>query len=94
MPAGVAGGRAIVLGVACGTMGGYPHVAHVISADLGRLAQARPGDPIRLRRVSLDEARRIDGEDRLRRAAQILCVATLAADTRDLTTESTEENDE
>jgi allophanate hydrolase subunit 2 len=76
----VAGGRAIILGVACGTMGGYPHVAHVISADLGRLAQARPGDLIRLRRVGLDEARRIDREDRRGRAAQVLRVATLASD--------------
>ena len=52
----VAGGRLIVLGVACGTIGGYPHVAHLISADLERLAQARPGDSVRFERVTLDEA--------------------------------------
>src|SRR4029077_10506692 len=34
-----AGGQLIVLGIACGTMGGYPHVAHVISADLDGLGQ-------------------------------------------------------
>ena len=45
-------------------MGGYPHVAQVISADLGRLAQARPGDPIRFARVTLAEARRLDLEAR------------------------------
>jgi biotin-dependent carboxylase-like uncharacterized protein len=90
----VAGGRAVILGVACGTMGGYPHVAHVISADLGRLAQARPGDLVLLRRVGLDEARRIDREDRRRRAEQVLCTATLAMDMRDFTTESTEDTEE
>lgn len=62
----VAGGRALILGVAGGTMGGYPHVAHVISADLDRLGQARPGQAIRFSRVGLAEARRLD---RHRRAA-------------------------
>ena len=47
----VAGGRAMILGVACGTMGGYPHVAHVITADLDRIGQARPGDVLRFRRI-------------------------------------------
>jgi biotin-dependent carboxylase-like uncharacterized protein len=56
----IAGGQAIVLGVACGTMGGYPQVAHVISADLDRVGQLRPGDVIHLERVTLAEARRID----------------------------------
>lgn len=74
-----AGGGLIVLGVACGTMGGYPHVAHVISADLDRLGQLRPGDLVRFARVGLNEARRLDramGEsrkatlDRIRMAAR------------------------
>ena len=56
----VAGGQLIVLGVACGTMGGYPHVAHVISADLDRLGQLRPGDSIAFRLVTLEEARCLD----------------------------------
>jgi len=60
----VAGGQLIILGVACGTIGGYPHVAHVISADLDRLGQLRPGDLIRFSRVELDAARRIDDENR------------------------------
>jgi biotin-dependent carboxylase-like uncharacterized protein len=59
-----AGGRALVLGVACGTMGGYPHVLHVISADLGRIGQARPGDSLRFDLVSLEESRRLDREAR------------------------------
>jgi 5-oxoprolinase (ATP-hydrolysing) subunit C len=61
----VAGGQPIVLGVAGGTMGGYPHLAHVITADLDRLGQLRPGDPVYFRRVEVEEARRLD---RLRRS--------------------------
>ena len=64
----VAGGRAIVLGVAGGTMGGYLHLAHVISADLDRLAQLRPGQPITFRKVEVDEAREVDRLDRIERA--------------------------
>jgi 5-oxoprolinase (ATP-hydrolysing) subunit C len=60
----VAGGRPIVLGVAGGTMGGYLHLAHVITADLDRLGQLRPGDTPTFRRVEVEEARQVD---RLRR---------------------------
>jgi biotin-dependent carboxylase-like uncharacterized protein len=56
----VVGGVPLVLGVACGTMGGYPHVAHVIAADLDRLAQLRPGDEVRFVRIGLMEARAVD----------------------------------
>lgn len=74
----VAGGRPIVLGVASGTMGGYPHVAHVATADLARIAQLRPGDPIRFRRVTVAEARRLGRLDRERRRAVRLRVAAAA----------------
>jgi biotin-dependent carboxylase-like uncharacterized protein len=73
----VAGGRPIVLGVAGGTMGGYHHLAHVISADLDRLAQLRPGDPVTFRRVAIEEARRIDRLDRLARATYLARIATI-----------------
>lgn len=76
----VAGGRPIILGVACGTMGGYPHVAHVLTIDLDRLGQARPGDRLRFRRIRLAEARQLDRMERRRRAAAYLQTATLAAD--------------
>lgn len=56
----LAGDRLIVLGPAAGTMGGYPHVAHVLETDMDRLGQARPGEPVRFRPVSLDRARRVD----------------------------------
>jgi biotin-dependent carboxylase-like uncharacterized protein len=75
-----AGGQPLVLGVACGTMGGYPIVAHVISADLDRIGQARPGDSLRFSRVTLAEARRLDREERAGRAARLARVATAAAD--------------
>ncbi len=36
--------------------GGYPEIAHVIGADLGALAQTRPGESLRFRQVSWEEA--------------------------------------
>ncbi|MEW4566430.1 biotin-dependent carboxyltransferase family protein [Tautonia sp. JC769] len=76
----VSGGRLIVLGVACGTMGGYPWVAHVASCDLDRLAQARPGRELRFRWVDVGEARRLDRAGRRRRERRNLTIATLARD--------------
>jgi antagonist of KipI len=49
-------GRPVVLGVDGQTIGGYPKVAHVVRADLDRLAQLRPGDRVRFARVTLDQA--------------------------------------
>jgi allophanate hydrolase subunit 2 len=49
-------GQCIVLGVDGQTIGGYPKIAHVISADLDKLGQLRPGDPVRFVRSSLAEA--------------------------------------
>lgn len=37
--------------------GGYPKLGHVIRADIGRLAQMRPGESCRFSRTSLEEAR-------------------------------------
>jgi len=49
-------GKPIVLGVDGQTIGGYPKLAHVISADLDSLGQLRPGDEVRFQRVTEDEA--------------------------------------
>ena len=49
-------GQLIVLGVDGQTIGGYPKIAQVISADLDALGQLRPGETITFRRVSLEEA--------------------------------------
>lgn len=49
-------GQPIVLGVDAQTIGGYPRIAHVISADLDKLGQLAPGDRVRFRQVKLNEA--------------------------------------
>jgi biotin-dependent carboxylase-like uncharacterized protein len=49
-------GQCIVLGVDGQTIGGYPKVAQVISADLDKLGQLRPGENIRFEYISLDRA--------------------------------------
>jgi allophanate hydrolase subunit 2 len=79
----VAGGQMLVLGVACGTMGGYPHVAHVISADLARIGQVRDGDRLLFRRVALEEARAIARRERSRNAVRNRLFAALATDPPD-----------
>jgi biotin-dependent carboxylase-like uncharacterized protein len=76
----VAGGQLIVLGVACGTMGGYPHLGHVISADLDRLGQLKPGDTIRFLHVTLAIARREDQATRLARKTFLNRIAIMATD--------------
>jgi biotin-dependent carboxylase-like uncharacterized protein len=48
--------QCIVLGVDGQTIGGYPKIAQVISADLDKLGQLRPGDDVRFTRVNLEEA--------------------------------------
>lgn len=51
------GSQWIILGVAGGTMGGYPHLGQVAQADLDKLGQLRPGDRVRLRRATVEAAR-------------------------------------
>ncbi|WP_245948211.1 biotin-dependent carboxyltransferase family protein [Paenibacillus sambharensis] len=50
------GGQPIVLGADCQTTGGYPVMAHVISADLPLLAQLKPGDKVCFTETGLEEA--------------------------------------
>jgi biotin-dependent carboxylase-like uncharacterized protein len=76
----VAGGQLIVLGVACGTMGGYPHIAHVVSADLDRLGQLKAGDVIRFEYVTIEQARRVLWEARDERRALIRRVSVMSQD--------------
>jgi allophanate hydrolase subunit 2 len=49
-------GQPIVLMADRQTTGGYPKIATVISADLRRLAQRRPGDSVRFAEVDLADA--------------------------------------
>jgi len=44
------------------TLGGYTSIATVLSADLWRIGQARPGDTVRFVRVSLDTGQRLAGQ--------------------------------
>jgi antagonist of KipI len=52
-------GKPILLLGDCQTIGGYPKIAHVITADLGIAAQLRVGDHVRFFEVSLGDADRI-----------------------------------
>jgi biotin-dependent carboxylase-like uncharacterized protein len=50
------GGAPIVLLADHGTTGGYPVIATVVAADIGKVAQRMPGEPLRFYRVERDEA--------------------------------------
>jgi len=50
-------GKPIILLADCQTVGGYPKIATVISADMPRLGQIRPGESIRFAAVGVAEAR-------------------------------------
>jgi 5-oxoprolinase (ATP-hydrolysing) subunit C len=55
-------GQCIILGVDGQTIGGYPKIAQVIQADLDTLGQLRPGQAIKFRKVTLEEAIERDRE--------------------------------
>jgi biotin-dependent carboxylase-like uncharacterized protein len=74
------GGQAIILGVAGGTMGGYVDLAHVITADLHRLAQFRPGDPITFEKITIEQARTIDRQDRQERDRWLALIRSTSSD--------------
>lgn len=52
-------GQPIVLMAEAQTVGGYARLGHVISADLPRLAQLRPGETLHFLPVSMAEAQRL-----------------------------------
>jgi antagonist of KipI len=64
------GGNPIVLMADRQTTGGYPRIGEVASVDLPLLAQLKPGDRLRFRPISLDEAQRLylAREDNVRQA--------------------------
>ncbi|HUO47861.1 MAG TPA: biotin-dependent carboxyltransferase family protein, partial [Acidimicrobiales bacterium] len=65
-------GSPIVLGCDHATVGGYPVVAAVVRADLGRLGRLRPGDEVRFEPVDLPEAARLRAERRRRLDRQVV----------------------
>lgn len=50
------GGQPIALMAEHPVTGGYPRIGQVAAVDLPRLAQRRPGDPLRFTEIGLDEA--------------------------------------
>ena len=52
-------GQCIILGRDGQTIGGYPRPAHIISADLDKLGQLRPGDALGFERVGLEAAEQL-----------------------------------
>ncbi len=52
-------GRPIVLMADRQTTGGYPKIATVVSADFRRIAQRRPGEPVRFEAIDLATARKL-----------------------------------
>ena len=50
-------GQPIILLADCQTVGGYPKIATVISADLPRLAQVKPGQTVRFSAVNAAQAK-------------------------------------
>ena len=59
------GGAPIVLLADHQTTGGYPVIATVAAADIGRVAQGLPGDQLRFVPVERDEAVRLLARERL-----------------------------
>ncbi|MEM1429864.1 MAG: urea amidolyase [Pseudomonadota bacterium] len=61
-------GTPFVLLAECQTTGGYPRIGTVLPADLPRVAQTRPGDVLRFRFVTLEDAIAIERKEAVRRA--------------------------
>lgn len=62
-------GTPFVLLSECQTTGGYPRIGSVLPADLPRVAQARAGDVIRFRYITLPEAVTAERNETARRKA-------------------------
>ena len=57
-----ADGKPIILLSDHGTIGGYPKIATIISADLDKVAQLTPGTSIKFKEVKLEEAEKLFNE--------------------------------
>lgn len=69
-------GQPIILLADCQTVGGYPKIATVISADLPRLAQLKPEQMIRFSAVNAAQARqaRVDRENQFKQWMSAIAV--------------------
>jgi len=72
-------GQPIILGIDAQTVGGYPRIGHVISADLPRLAQLRPGETVRLQPITPAQAMRRWQAQQAALARLALAIATRRA---------------
>ncbi|HLW64145.1 MAG TPA: biotin-dependent carboxyltransferase family protein [Gemmataceae bacterium] len=70
-------GQCIVLGVDGQTIGGYPKIAQVISADLDFLGQLRPGDMVRFVEVVLEEAEELYRQHRAKLHAWLVRIGAI-----------------
>lgn len=68
-------GQPIILLADAQTVGGYPRIGHVITADLPRLAQRRAGQRLRLIPVDAVQAARANAEQRARLARIELAIS-------------------
>jgi antagonist of KipI len=70
------GGAPIVLMADAQTTGGYPRIAEVVTVDLPIVAQLKPGDRLRFRIVSIDEAQAgyLDRERDIRQATAAIAL--------------------
>ncbi|QZY54187.1 biotin-dependent carboxyltransferase family protein [Crassaminicella profunda] len=77
-------GKPIIMMADRQTTGGYTKIANVIYADLERIAQAKPGDIISFKKVSIEEAQSIlkEVEERIT-AIKKECVAREIIDTKE-----------
>jgi len=69
-------GLPIILLVDRQTTGGYTKIATVVSTEIPKLAQAKPGDKVRFRRVSEEQAQIAlteEYEERIRAVRRLLC---------------------
>lgn len=59
-------GKILILAADHQTTGGYPRIANVLSADLGRLVQRNPGETIRFEVTTPEEAQRLSAKQAAR----------------------------
>jgi antagonist of KipI len=70
-------GQCIILGADGQTIGGYPKIAQVISADMDFLGQLRPGDSVRFEEVTLEQAEQAFREHRAKLHAWLVRIGAI-----------------
>lgn len=67
-------GQPIILLAEAQTIGGYPRIGHVVSSDLPRLAQLRPGDTVRFQMIDAAAAHALACAQRHRLSRMALAI--------------------